>query len=1094
MTFSFGSTPIYVDEGQTIRLRFKAPSAWNTTQTVTVQIGEQTTLWYIVTIPEDFAPDSFPFTDLEDVELNTMYTWADGTRAGEQLITVTGLSTSTEATVSLFSSYYSADVNNYALRIKRVSIGETTFGTWTIPGAGGIVVSNTDVIQPRLRSSQSEGQQTYISVSIGTRTERWNITTVVLPPNVPEPFPDFTDITNQPFNTRVYSEILRVTGLNAVAAVVLDNGALCGIATNDNFVTNDNGFDVLSEDGTTPVTFTSAPSSGTATITNGQYIQLAYDTGSAANFSITNLLSVGEGINLSDWVVTTGNFPSITPDNFSFPAVTDAPLDTLIASAIVPAAGITGLGATTSVEAQLISTNPGSNLLSSRVRVHKADGTITSLATFPIDVSNGDKLQIYTKSSPNINTGTNMIIKVGTRTISSWDIVSYAGSDTDANYTPPSNLTGEPRNKQVSSTSVNVTGINEPITIDADGNGVYKGKISIDFGPPLEGPVTFDPAVNTSFRVIVQSSDILSTQVTVNVTVGTGSSNTFAWSVTTWASEPIAPELKGTWYSKKNAQSYYDTTNSANVVVESKDDGMAIGTVLTILKQSLGPGRQNTGGVASWVSNTYGDLSGDRDSRYPGYIECDGRPLEKTVYVDLFAVIGTQYGESNAAGNTGTTHFKVPDFRNRKLAGTGRVDGNAGSSPFLPSPSALEPGNIGGWWYVDNVDVTTGDPTGTGQQNTPYQQWIGSGSDSDESVFFDIGTVRTVFNESIVEDVDFDVTGNVNATIGPLLNARVNTPAHSHYVVTAQTYPGLEALIPWNTRLLPWGSIDDDVMYGLGDGVWIDSDLGDEPWASDERRGAFATQWRDKIAQYSSQMDSVMSKFFQSNEGLTWVEKLEDLAKGLASATPNTQFSEAIGTDPANNAVAGEAWSASWTTETWWPHYVDNDVLAQLNVVSSWGGKIYPFNDLVNQAPSANANRNPGQSVDGGVLAGAVLDVSERNVRIESYTPQIMLEDLDASVEVHSHYLTTQVITSQDTDFSYGNTSGVGSGRSGIPNAGATINVGFTQQDVAVELNTGTFKFNESYKKPIPTVKFRPNSKVPLIENFHKVKYIIKAY
>ena len=57
MSFSFGSNPVYVDEGQTIRLRFKAPSAWNTTQTVTVQIGEQTTLWYIVTIPEDFAPD-----------------------------------------------------------------------------------------------------------------------------------------------------------------------------------------------------------------------------------------------------------------------------------------------------------------------------------------------------------------------------------------------------------------------------------------------------------------------------------------------------------------------------------------------------------------------------------------------------------------------------------------------------------------------------------------------------------------------------------------------------------------------------------------------------------------------------------------------------------------------------------------------------------------------------------------------------------------------------------------------------------------------------------------------------------------------------
>ena len=61
-TYQFGNTPVYVSEGQTVRFRFKAPSAWDTTLSVNVQIGLQTTIWYISTVPEDYAPNPFPFT------------------------------------------------------------------------------------------------------------------------------------------------------------------------------------------------------------------------------------------------------------------------------------------------------------------------------------------------------------------------------------------------------------------------------------------------------------------------------------------------------------------------------------------------------------------------------------------------------------------------------------------------------------------------------------------------------------------------------------------------------------------------------------------------------------------------------------------------------------------------------------------------------------------------------------------------------------------------------------------------------------------------------------------------------------------------
>jgi hypothetical protein len=48
-----------------------------------------------------------------------------------------------------------------------------------------------------------------------------------------------------------------------------------------------------------------------------------------------------------------------------------------------------------------------------------------------------------------------------------------------------------------------------------------------------------------------------------------------------------------------------------------------------------------------------------------GYLPCDGRQLDKTKYLDLFAAIGTIYG------GDGSTNFKVPDFRGMFLRGAG---------------------------------------------------------------------------------------------------------------------------------------------------------------------------------------------------------------------------------------------------------------------------------------------------------------------------------------------------------------------------------------------------------------------------------------
>ena len=74
MTYSYSNTPLYVDEGDYIQFKFKAPPSWDFTQTITVQIGDLTQFWLISTISEDFTPDPFPLLPVDDAEVDTLYT------------------------------------------------------------------------------------------------------------------------------------------------------------------------------------------------------------------------------------------------------------------------------------------------------------------------------------------------------------------------------------------------------------------------------------------------------------------------------------------------------------------------------------------------------------------------------------------------------------------------------------------------------------------------------------------------------------------------------------------------------------------------------------------------------------------------------------------------------------------------------------------------------------------------------------------------------------------------------------------------------------------------------------------------------------
>ena len=998
MAYQYSTTPLYVREGDYIQFRYTAPPFWDYTETITVRIGDLLQFWLITTVPEDFEPDPFPFQPVTDAELDTMYVYGDGTRLGEEIITVSGLTPTTQAPIALGANILGG-VDVYSLRIDYN--GDGTWDTDWIQDTVGVTVENGAKIQIRGKTKSFNDQTTRLNLVIGFGNETWRITTKSVPKNIPDPFPVFDNLNGQPVNTAIYSNIIRIQGLNTDAVVSVDNGAEFGISNTNTTSTNANGFDVLS--GTT---FSSTPRN----ISNGQYLQLKVTSSTSGLTPKSVSLSIGDGADGSAWIVTTGSNPSTTPDSFIFPDVTNAIEDYLQPSAARPLGGIQGLGTGIEVPVTLVSTT------ASEVKVKINNG---SIGVLPATVKNGDTITLYAKTSASFSTTVETQIKVGNRVIPAWQVTTSSGPDTDASFNVPVNRSNVVPLDYVSSNVITVTGINRPITINAT-NGAL---ISIDYDTPVAGPRTFDPTINSTFYLILQASGNLLTNTSTTVTVGTGTtSNPFTWTLTTYATPPPPATDLGVWYSRKS----------------DKFDGYPIGTVLPILKEA--------------ATSSYGDLGGSLTSRYPGFIACDGREVSAAQYWALWDVIGNTYGGSasyNPVTKVYSGNFKLPDYRNRRLAGTGFVDGSRASSAFLPVSTVggdiFKVGSEGGYWYFDKVDVS-------GSQ--PLEQIEGTGTNGVDSIFFTIGTVRLTGLESVTTEVPFSITGSVSAQIGPLGDVLVQVPVHDHLYISAivEADDG-DPLIPWDKRML----------FGISDTVreW-------QPWdgGNGDDSGPFGG-----TDGYDDQRLSVWKQFLNTELGSNFVQEL----RLYDPAYQNLDVFVALLPDPSIGPFGNRTERIDIPFLTHWPS---------------------PATTIAGAIASGQLIDTSGN--DSGVRdVAAVIDTQPGSFTIDSYVPP------SGSPLSHSHYLTLDAVENPATDFSGGNFSGAGvigaPCGSGLGNASTSIQLVFTTNtgnanDVFMELTEGTFTLTTNIKKPTPDVALSPQRQVPILNPFHKTKYVIKAY
>ena len=177
--------------------------------------------------------------------------------------------------------------------------------------------------------------------------------------------------------------------------------------------------------------------------------------------------------------------------------------------------------------------------------------------------------------------------------------------------------------------------------------------------------------------------------------------------------------------------------------------GASIGTIISVPKPD------------TWTDSTNLNTESSRwniGNDYPGWLECDGRELSVGDYPILYSVLGNKYG-----GTSGST-FKLPDYRSKKLMGTGQVDSNSSLSPSLTpnknpgtgntQASIFEAGSEGGIYTVSTTRLLP-----SGSEITP-------GSPVRQDVFFDVGDPILGQNIQLVTGVAYQNYGTGGNEVG----------------------------------------------------------------------------------------------------------------------------------------------------------------------------------------------------------------------------------------------------------------------------------------------------------------------------------------
>lgn len=215
----------------------------------------------------------------------------------------------------------------------------------------------------------------------------------------------------------------------------------------------------------------------------------------------------------------------------------------------------------------------------------------------------------------------------------------------------------------------------------------------------------------------------------------------------------------------------------------TESNGITIGTILPIPKPTTWTNSTNlTTETNNW------NISND----YPGWLPCDGRTLNVLEYKALFDVIGTTYG--GTGGTSGT--FKLPDYRSKKLMGTGPVSISSALT-LTPNvgpgggaqPEVDTPGSTGGIYVMNTTrQLPSGSEITPGSPSNPAN----IGGDAEDT--FRLGSYITNGFSLSTQTLSGNITGTVSYSAGPLGARSLSGVApHQHSIRYVQATGGTGA-------------------------------------------------------------------------------------------------------------------------------------------------------------------------------------------------------------------------------------------------------------------------------------------------------------
>jgi len=937
--------------------------------------------------------------DPEPVTFNTLTGQTPNTTVDSNIVQVRGITGLVLVTVA---------ENDCQVRVYDTD-GVTLISDWDSPS---VLVANEQWIQLRMTTGLDYYSKYVSTIDIGIKRFTWEVETGEPPDTLPNPFeiPPVNDV--EPSTTTdpnlIVSEPILISGINTAVEIYTVGGtgaelAICGPVD-------------------TCSAFTAAGIGNPLYISNNQYFKVRLPASEDYQTTVSTTVQVGSTpvSPPKKFEVRTMDEPDITPDNFFFFPLEDQPLDLLVTS--INSVTIRGIDSTTFFR---VTRDDGGTPNATII----LNGDQTGLSE--VTVQQNDVIKLEYQTSDILGDSVDFTIECGTYT-TQWQVSNEGNFGVNPDPFLFTDVFAEPLQYGESNEIILVNGINVAVPI--------YGTNGIQFDIGLTGTYStidvLDAVTITAgqqFRVRLLASAVAGFDTSGIVTVGS-----YQTPFTVFANSPVQDPIRGQWYSSIQT---IKPGGDGQIRFSTKFEGLPIGTIMPVFQDSTAVNKDG-------LADNWGVLDGKADSRFHGWVYCDGRYVNKLDYPLLFEVLDFDYGATTADPNL----FKVPDMRNRRIVGTGPIDGNSSSSPILnplygPAKSSINasgniPGSQGGQWFINTI----GDPgVDTQGDNNEFEQVITppDGQPAQQSPFFTIANVRTEGYSNVQGAVEFQATGQMGGVIS-IGQAQIrDIPRHFHDLVSGAPDPSR------NKGYVQWG-----------------------------RSGAYSNQAIELTSKAGEDGPSIVTDVTRIN---IWGYATGDYLIQNPDNVPRTDISS---NDDGNIPIFAKS-SKEWSSDSGFVGEYIDDKYSSLTVeqpnIEKDGSNYNEIASYINlETWSGGSSNSSGSSYR---FIGAV-DVPEKFIQVQAYRP---------TRAKHSHYISLNDPGDPDQTFSWGKDDGAGVMTAGSTFATTEVDMRFDSFEVGMEILPGTFVLNQT-KQLIPVPELSPKDKVPLIAPYSYVHWMIKAF